>query len=97
MLVYIVYKKGLKSSYKNIINYKELIFFTALIDTAAWIFYALATQKEELSIITAIVAGYAVIAMILDIKINQQKIGNWQYLGAFFVFVGVIIISFITK
>ncbi len=97
LLIYIIYKKGLKSSCKNIINYKKLIFFTALIDTAAWIFYALATQKEELSIITAIVAGYAVIAMILDIKINKQKIGNWQYLGAFFVFVGVIVISFIAK
>lgn len=96
LLIYIIRKKGLKSFLKTSFNYKKLIFFTAIIDTIAWVFYALAIKREELSIITAIVAGYAIVAMFLGVRFNKEKISSWQYLGASLVFLGVVVISFIS-
>jgi drug/metabolite transporter (DMT)-like permease len=74
---------------------KRLILFTGLIDTAAWVFYALAVVKEEVAVITAIVAGYPVIAMILAVKFNKEKITSWQYFGAFLALLGSILMSFL--
>ncbi|PIT95261.1 hypothetical protein COT98_00485 [Candidatus Falkowbacteria bacterium CG10_big_fil_rev_8_21_14_0_10_39_9] len=96
LLIYVGYKRGLKSFWQGGLNHKSLILFTGVIDTSAWVFYALATRTEEISIVTAIVAGYAVIAMALGIKFNHEKISVWQYLGAVLVFLGVIAMSFIS-
>lgn len=97
LLGYIWYSQGLRSFWRSSFNYRRLILITALIDTAAWLFYALATQREELSIITTIVAGYAVIAMILGVKFNGERISLWQYIGAVIVMSGVIVMGLISK
>ncbi len=97
LLTYIVYKKGLKSFWQTSLNYKYLILFTGIIDTAAWVFYAFATENGKISVVTTIVTGYAVIALILGVKFNKERISGWQYLGAILVFFGVAIMSFIGK
>lgn len=97
LFVYIVYKKGLKTLGQVSLKNKSLILFTGIIDTAAWVFYALATRQEELSLVIAIGTGYAVIAMILGIKFNKEKIGPWQYLGAVLVFLGVAIVTLVAN
>lgn len=97
LFVYISYNRGLKSLWQNSINNKRLILLTGIIDTAAWVFYAFATAREELSIITAIVAGYAVIAMVLGVKYNKERISTWQYFGASLVFFGVVVMSFVSN
>ena len=72
-----------------------LILAAGIIDTLGWLFYALAIAKEELSVITAIVSGYAVVAMVLGIKFNQEKINAWQYLGAIFIQGGATVMCFL--
>ncbi|MFA4942295.1 MAG: DMT family transporter [Patescibacteria group bacterium] len=96
LLIYIAYKRGLKSFWQISINHKILILFTAIIDATAWIFYALATENEELSVVTPIIAGYAVVAMALGVKFNKERIGVWQYFGIVLVILGVIIVSLIS-
>jgi len=96
LLVYAIWKQGWKSFRQESYSAWRLILITGVLDTLGWLSYALALIKEELSIITAIVAGYAVIAMILGIKFNKEKIGAWQYFGAALVFGGAIAMCFLT-
>lgn len=96
LLTYVAYKKGLKSLWRNSLKNKRLILFTGIIDIIAWVFYAFATVRGEISVIATIVAGYAVIALILAVKFNNERLSFWQYFGATIVFLGVIIMSFIS-
>lgn len=93
LLLYIVFKQGLKSFWRSSVNHKGLIVATGIIDTAAWLFYAFAISREDISIITAIVAGYAVIAIILGVKFNGERLSYWQLFGMFLVLFGVMMIS----
>lgn len=93
---YLAYSRGTRSLWRSCWGNKHLIFWTGIINTAAWVFYALATSKEEISVIMAIVSGYAVVAMILGVKFNKEVIGRWQYLGAVLIFAGAIAMSFIS-
>ncbi|MDP2944318.1 MAG: DMT family transporter [bacterium] len=95
LLIYAVAKEGFKPFWQESRRSFRLILITGILDTLGWLFYALALIKEELSIITAIVAGYAVVAMILGIKFNQEKINVWQYLGAIFILGGAITMCFL--
>lgn len=91
----LLYKKGVKTFWKNSLANKQVIFLAGTIDTAAWVFYSSAVARQDISIITAIVTGYAVIALFLDVKFNRQKITYWQYIGAALVVAGSIAISFL--
>ncbi len=90
----LVLKKGLKNFCQNSLTNKKIIFLAGTIATVAWVFYSLAVARQDISIVTSIVSGYAVIALFLDVKYNRQKIAYWQYLGAVLVVAGSIAISF---
>lgn len=96
LLIVLMYKKGMKAFWFNSLANKKVIFLAGTIDTAAWVFYSSAVARQDISIITAIVTGYAVIALYLDIKYNRQKISYLQYIGAALVVVGSIAISFLS-
>lgn len=96
LLVYAINKQGWKLFVRESGSAWNLILITGIMDTLGWLFYALALIKEELSIITAIVAGYAVIAMVLGIRFNKEKIGAWQYFGASLILGGAVVMCFLT-
>jgi len=77
----------------NAKKFKFLILAMGVIDTLAWLFYALAVFKNELSIITAITESYPVIAMFLGIWFNKEKINWYQYLGAGMALVSSFILA----
>lgn len=95
LLAFAVAKEGFKPFLRQSWNSRRLILASGIIDTLGWLFYALAIAKEELSVITAIVSGYAVVAMFLGIKYNQEKIHAWQYLGAIFILGGATVMCFL--
>ncbi len=63
-------------------KYTHLILAMGLFDTAAWVFYAFALAKNELSITTAITEAYPVLAMFLGLWLNKERITNYQKIGA---------------
>jgi len=48
----------------------------------AWLFYILATLKNEISITTAITESFPAIAIFLGAWFNKEKINWHQWLGA---------------
>jgi len=75
-------RKGMREAMTKVREHKTLIIWTAIIDTAAWVFYALATEKASISIITAITESYPAIAIILGVWINKERIAIHQWIGA---------------
>jgi drug/metabolite transporter (DMT)-like permease len=71
---------------KNLIqNFKlnwRLILIMVIIDLLAWLAYTFAVAKEELAITISITESYVVIALILGVIINKEKIKVVQYIGA---------------
>jgi len=96
LIVYLFYKEGLGGFIKESKPFSRLIFGASILDTLAWLFFALAVTSEDLSIITAIVSGYAVVSMFLGVRFNKEKISSWQYLGAALVLAGAVTISLLT-
>lgn len=78
---------------KNLIKHKKLIFGMAIIDTLAWSFYALAMEKGEISIVTAITESYPVIAMFLGVKFNKEKIVSHQWIGASLALLASVVLA----
>lgn len=94
-LVYIYQREGFPKFIKNSIKFKYLILFMGIFDTLAWIFYAFAVLKQEISIITAITEAYPAIAIFLGVYINREKLKTNQYFGAALAIIACIILSFL--
>jgi len=62
-------------------------------DTAAWFFYAIALSSYSIGIITAITESYPVIALVLAVLINKEKITPHQYAGAILAILASILLA----
>ncbi|MFA5155238.1 MAG: EamA family transporter [Patescibacteria group bacterium] len=71
------------------------ILASAVVDIIAWLFFAFSmSEKGELAIVAAVTEGYIVIAMLLGLKFNKEKIRGWQYLGAAITIICSLTIGF---
>ncbi len=80
-VAYMAYTGTLGKFAQNWGKYKKLVFMMGIFDTLAWLFYALATQKSNIAISTAIGESYVAIAVFLGIILNREKIEAHQYAG----------------
>lgn len=79
---------------KSLLNWR-LILAIMIIDCLAWLFYVLATTNGQLSITISISESFIVIAIILGIVFNKEKITKLQILGALLAISASITIAFI--
>lgn len=86
------FKEFIKASHKH----WRLIIIVSLIDLSGWLFYAFSVAKEELSITIAITESYIIIALILGVIFNKEKIRPLQYLGAALAITGSLLIGLIS-
>lgn len=81
-LFFVWKREGFKKLIKNGIKFKGIILAMGIFDTLAWLFYILATLKNEISITTAITESFPAISIFLGAWINKEKINWHQWLGA---------------
>ncbi|MDO8628289.1 MAG: DMT family transporter [Nanoarchaeota archaeon] len=74
-------KNGWKKYCQGIQKYPTLIITMSIFDTLAWLCFAYAATQQQIGITIAITEGYPIIAIILGICINKEKITPHQYLG----------------
>lgn len=82
LVAYMLYQRGTGKFLKDGFKYKRVVVFGAVIDTAAWLLFAIALSENELSVTTAITESYPALAMFLGVKFNKEKITSLQYAGA---------------
>lgn len=97
-LGYLKYKGKLSRTIRDGRHYWRLILITTVIDIAAWLAftYSLA-YGEELAVVTAVSESYIVIAMLLGLWFNKEKIRGWQYVGASIAFIASLLIGIFSK
>ena len=95
---YLLFKNKLDVTIRNGRRNWRLILSMVIIDIAAWLFFAYSLSKgEELAVVVAITESYVVIAMLLGLKFNKEKIRGWQYLGAALTFAASVLIGLTSK
>ena len=92
-IIFLVKRNDFSNLINNVKSYPSLIISMGIIDTLAWVFYAFAVVKNEISITTAITESYPAIALFLGLWFNHEKIDWHQYLGAALAIIASIILA----
>ncbi len=78
-------------------KYPGLTAKQAIIDNGAWVAYAGATTLIPISIAATISESYIVIAVLLGIFVNREKIKAHQYLGIALAVISIIALAYLTR
>jgi drug/metabolite transporter (DMT)-like permease len=81
-LFFIWRREGLGKLLRNAIKFRRLVLAEGIFDTLAWLFFALAVANAKLSVTIAITESFPVIAIMLGILLNRERIGYHQCAGA---------------
>ncbi|PIZ99022.1 MAG: hypothetical protein COX77_02730 [Candidatus Komeilibacteria bacterium CG_4_10_14_0_2_um_filter_37_10] len=74
---------------------KSLVIPMAILDIAAWLFYVYAVKDNSLSVTIIITQSYPVIAVLLAVSINRERLRWYQYGGVILAMSASILISFV--
>jgi len=92
-LIVLYKKEGFSNLVSNGIKNKWIIFWAMATNIGGWLSYVFAVEKSYVSIISAITGSYTIVALLLGLIINKEKIVWHQYLGAAIVLSSCILIS----
>ena len=81
-LIYLAWHGRLKRFFKDAAKHKTLVLGMGIIDTLAWILFAIAVRNNELAITVAITESYPAIGLMLGVIMNKEKVALHQYAGA---------------
>jgi drug/metabolite transporter (DMT)-like permease len=81
-LIYLIWTGRIKTFFRDAGRYKALVIGMGVIDTVAWVLFAIAVQHNEFAITVAITESYPAIALILGVAVNKEKVAVHQYIGA---------------
>ena len=76
-----LYRNFNKDTWKEIKKGRTLIFWTCLLDNLAWVAYSFSTIYAPIAIATGLSESYIVIACILGLIFNKERLLKHQYLG----------------
>ncbi len=84
------------SFYKDFLKHPFTIGGQGILDSSAWIAFALATTLIPISISAAISGGYVVLAVLLGVVLSKEKLTRHQLIGVSVVLVSTIILTLIS-
>ncbi len=97
MIVFLTYTQQWKALRRDWKHQKGLIISVSLIDNLAWVAYAMSALSIPLAIATGISESYIVIAALLGIYINKEKLKRHQVIGLAITVTAAIALAFITR
>ncbi|MEK6902768.1 MAG: hypothetical protein AABX02_04250, partial [archaeon] len=80
--------------FKNVKKHQKLVLATGVIDTAAWVFFALATSTQLLAISMAITESYPAVALLLGIHFNHEQMKGHQLIGGALALAASVVLGF---
>lgn len=85
-----------KLFFRNIKKYPKESIAVAVFDNGAWLAYGAAVTLIPISIAITISEGYIVLAMILGVILNKERISRYQWVGAAISLGAVMILAYIS-
>jgi drug/metabolite transporter (DMT)-like permease len=77
----------------NARSHSRLVFGVGIVDTLAWVFYAIALTGEGVGVTTAITEAYPALAVLLGVLVNKEKVFAHQWAGVALALGGCIALS----
>jgi drug/metabolite transporter (DMT)-like permease len=81
-LLYLLYKGRVRSFYSHALENPGLVLSIGVLDTLAWVLFAIAVQRKELAVTIAITESYPAISLFLGVAVNRESITKYQIVGA---------------
>ncbi|MDD5290374.1 MAG: DMT family transporter [Patescibacteria group bacterium] len=94
--VYILSQIGHKEIATDWKNQKRLILATVFFDNLAWIAYAFSATHLPIAIATAFSEGYIVLAAILGLIFNREKLQHHQFFGIILAIIAAIALALVS-
>jgi drug/metabolite transporter (DMT)-like permease len=93
LIYFMIFRHESQNILKSFKNYRYLIIITALIDNLAWISYAYATKNIPISLAITISESYIVLAVLLGLFVNRERLKHHQLIGIALACAGVILLT----
>ena len=95
-LIYLLVTKQVKTLVDDLRIFPGIFFLKSLFDNAGWLAFAFATTYVSISIATTISESYIVLAALLGVFINREKLRTHQFLGIILVILSILGLSTIS-
>ncbi len=92
-LVYLLARGRAGEILPNLKSYSGTIIAESVLDNAAWIFYAFAATLLPISIATTVSESYIILAVLLGVVFNREKLQKHQLTGIIIVILTVLALS----
>ncbi len=80
-LVVVARREGAARMWTNMKRYRWLILVMGIVDTVAWLFYAVAVLGQEITVVLAITESYPAIGLLLGLWVNKEPVRHHQLIG----------------
>ncbi len=95
MLGYLVTTQQIKSLGRDLWTHPKLILSVSIADTIGWVAFAYSAVYIPIGLAVGISEAYIVLAVLLGLFINKEKLKHHQLLGAFTTVTAAIILAYI--
>ena len=92
-MIYVARTGGFSRLIMNVRKRKGLVISTAAFDTFAWVAFALATTLSQISIAVAISECYIIIASLLGIFVNKERMKGYQKVGLALSIIAAVLLA----
>jgi len=94
--IFLLVTGRMKSMMKHMIENKKILLFMSIPDKIAWVAFAFAMSLAPIGIVVALSESYIIIAVILGLTVNKEKIKFHQKCGLVLAVISAIILASIT-
>jgi len=94
-LTYLSTSGRIKHFWKDLKVNKKLMLSIGILDNVAWLSFALATNYLPIVIALVLSESYIILATLLGVTVNKEKLTNYQIVGIILSLFGVIVLSYI--
>ncbi len=92
-LVYLIYKREIMDLPRNFAKAPLSVIAETILDNAAWIAYAFAVIYIPIAVAITLSEGYIILAVVLGVVINREKLKHHQLIGVILAVGGVLLLS----
>ncbi|MCX6701683.1 MAG: DMT family transporter [Candidatus Zambryskibacteria bacterium] len=96
-LIFIFYKGGITRLTHHLKNNYSLLLPMAIFDNVAWVAFVFGMSMAPIAVVTALSESYIIVAVLLGIGINKEKLQFHQKIGLVGAVVTAIILAVITS
>ena len=94
--VYLLAGGKIRKIYRDVISERAILLPMAIFDNTAWVAFAFALSVVPIAVATALSESYIIIAVILGLVFNKERLQAHQKIGLIIALVSAIILAAVT-